>query len=236
MTLNFKKETDWKTVKGVIFDIDGTLYDQRKLRTMMLIELCRHVLKNKNAIMDLKILYYFRKVRDELAKSESNDVLNQQFEKVAKELSIGTEHIADIVEKWIYKKPLKYMDSSRFDMVDTFFEALRIRGLKIGIFSDYPVDEKLAALKLSADATCYSLEPGLNQLKPQTIGLKTIINRLLLNKSECLFIGDRDSRDGLCARRLGVPFILCRGHSFYKKITLEFNKSSTTPLNKNLSF
>lgn len=225
MTLNFKNETDWKTVKGVIFDIDGTLYDQRKLRMMMLIELCGHVLKNKNAIMDLKILYHFRKVRDELAKSESNNVLKQQFEKVAKELSIGTEHIADIVEKWIYKKPLKYMEISRFDMVDTFFDALRMRGLKIGIFSDYPVDEKLAALRLSADATCYSLEPDLNKLKPQTLGLKTVINRLLLDISECVFIGDRDSRDGLCARRLGVPFVLCHGQNFYKKILLEFKKS-----------
>lgn len=92
MTLNFKNEADWKKVRGVIFDIDGTLYDQRKLRTMMLIELGGHVLKNRNAIRDLRILHHFRKMRDELAKSEANNVLNQQFEKVAKELSINTEH------------------------------------------------------------------------------------------------------------------------------------------------
>ena len=105
------------------------------------------------------------------------------------------------------------------------FDILRERGLKIGVFSDYPVEEKLIALKLNADATCYSLESGLGKLKPQTLGLETIINRLALNKSECVFIGDRDLRDGICARRLGIPFILRRGRDFYKKIIAEYRYS-----------
>lgn len=225
MTLNFKTVPNWKKIRGVIFDVDGTLYDQRILRMMMLVELGGYVMIKREAIRDLRILHHFRKVREELAKSEANNVLNQQFEKVAKKISTNTEHIADVVEKWIYKKPLKYMEISRFDKVDVFFDALRVRGLKIGIFSDYPVEEKLAVLKLRADATCYSLESGLGKLKPQTLGLETVINRLSLNKSECVFIGDRDSRDGLCARRLGVPFILCRGRDFYQKMMIEFKQS-----------
>jgi len=225
MTLSFKNDVNWKKIKGVIFDVDGTLYDQRKLRTMMLIELGAYILKNKNGIRDLRILHYFRKVREELAENEASNVCNQQFEKVAKKLSLHSEQIADAVERWIYKKPLKYMEISRFDMVDVFFDILRIHGLKIGIFSDYPIDEKLAALKLKADAKCYSLESGLDKLKPQTLGLETVIARLSLSKSECVFIGDRDSRDGLCARRLGVSFILRRERDFYKNITVEFKKA-----------
>jgi phosphoglycolate phosphatase/putative hydrolase of the HAD superfamily len=197
MTGNLKNEVNWEKVRGVVFDVDGTLYDQRKLRMMMLTEIGGYFAKNANAIGDLRILHHFRKVREELAKSEANNVRNQQFEKVARKLSTSPEHIADVVENWIYKKPLKYMEASRFAMVDVFFDALRLRGLKIGIFSDYPVEEKLAALKLNADAVCYSLETGVDRLKPQTLGLETVLSRLSLNKAECVFIGDRDSRDAM---------------------------------------
>jgi HAD superfamily hydrolase (TIGR01549 family) len=225
MTGNINNKVNWKEVKGVIFDVDGTLYDQRILRIMMMIELAVYALKNRNAIRELKVLHHFRRVREELATSEANNVFPKQFEKVAAELSMNLDQVVAIVERWIYTKPLKYMEISRFDMVGVFFDILRERGLKIGVFSDYPVEEKLIALKLTADATCYSLESGLGKLKPQTLGLETIINRLALNKSECVFIGDRDLRDGICARRLGIPFILRRGRDFYKKMIVEYRNS-----------
>jgi HAD superfamily hydrolase (TIGR01549 family) len=103
-------------------------------------------------------------------------------------------------------------------MVDSFFEALARRGIKIGIFSDYPIEDKMAMLGLHADASCYSLERDIDRLKPQTAGLQKLVEKMGLNGSECLFIGDRDSRDGACARRFGMPFLLCRGRGFYKNL------------------
>lgn len=221
MNTEYENKINWKQVKGAIFDVDGTLYDQRKLRIMMLTELCRHVLLNKNALLEIKVLSRFRKLREVLAEEEENNVSSRQLNMVADTLSISPERVADIVERWIYKKPLKYMQACRFEMVDDFFDALRKQGIKIGIFSDYPIEEKLASLRLSADAVCYSLETGIDRLKPQTAGLETIVKRLSLGKSECVLIGDRDSRDGVCARRFGMPFALCRGRDFYKKMTFE---------------
>ncbi len=222
MTTGAGDGIDWQNVRGVVFDVDGTLYDQRRLRAMMLIELLGHALKSRKGMQDIHILHHFRRVREELAESEAAGVLDRQFAMVAGKLAVSRERTADVVEEWIYRRPLKYMGLSRFYMVDEFFGALRDSRVKIGIFSDYPVDEKLGALKLYADAACYSLEIGVDRLKPQTRGLEVVIDRMSLDKSECVFIGDRDSRDGLCARRLGVPFILCRGRDFYKKMTLEF--------------
>lgn len=221
MTYEIIAKIAWKKIRGVIFDVDGTLYDQRRLRMMMLPELGRYIFQNKHAIRNIKIISHFRRTREELASNEADNVFQRQLIIPANYLSVPPQLIEELVDEWIYRRPLKYMLACRFPLVDTFFEALRVRGTKIGIFSDYPVEKKLAALGLRADATCYSLEPGLDRLKPQTLGLETIVNRLSLDKSDCVFIGDRDSHDGKCARLFGMPFLLCRGRDFYKQVMLE---------------
>jgi len=212
----------WNRVRGVIFDVDGTLYDQRRLRIMMLLEISKSFFQKRLAIRDIKIINCFRKNRESLALKEEINISSRQLLDVANALSIDPNIVAGIIDEWIYQRPLKYMQVCRFSQVNSFFRALRIYGIKIGIFSDYPVQEKLSALELQADAICYSLEPGLDKLKPQSIGLQTIVNRLNLDISECIFIGDRDSRDGECARRLSIRFILCKGTDFYKKLLLDF--------------
>jgi HAD superfamily hydrolase (TIGR01549 family) len=213
----------WNQVRGVIFDVDGTLYDQRRLRMMMLLEFGRSLFQKRRAIRDVKIINCFRKNREKLALNEEINISSRQLLDVANAFSIDPNIVAEIVDEWIYKRPLKYMQACRFSHVDIFFRALRGYGIKIGIFSDYPVQGKLSALALQADAICYSLESGLDRLKPQSIGLQTIVNRLNLDISECIFIGDRDSRDGECARRLGIRFVLCTGTDFYKKLFLDFD-------------
>ena len=37
---------DWDCIDLVVFDVDGTLYDQRALRIRMAWELCLHTLSN----------------------------------------------------------------------------------------------------------------------------------------------------------------------------------------------
>ncbi|HME44437.1 MAG TPA: HAD family hydrolase [Syntrophorhabdales bacterium] len=212
----------WKNVRGVIFDVDGTLYDQRKLRLMMLLELGKCLFQGGITIRDIRVIRHFRKVRENLATKEAHDVSRRQLVTVANALSVSPERVAALVEAWIYRKPLKYMSACRFPRVDGFFDALRTRGVRIGVFSDYPAEEKLTALSLQADAVCYSLEPGLHGLKPQSLGLETVVRRLGLDVSECLFIGDRASRDGECALRVSMPFLLCRGRDFYKELMIDF--------------
>lgn len=209
---------DWTKIKGVVFDVDGTLYDQRRLRLMMLGALLGHLFSDRNAIREIRVLRYFRQAREYLADKEAGGVSEHQVKMVADKLSVDPHNVSDIVEKWIYTKPLDHVFACRYPMVDSFFEALSRRGIKIGIFSDYPIEDKLKMLRLSADAMCYSLEPDIDRLKPQTAGLQKLLKKMGLNGSECIFIGDRESRDGICARRSGMTFLLCRGHDFYKKL------------------
>ena len=218
MTAQRSADIEWENIKGVIFDVDGTLYDQRRLRLKIFCMLVRRLFADRQTFHEIMVLRHFRKVREYLADKEISGVSQHQLSLVADKMSMDPQSVADIVEKWIYNMPLDHIASCRFPMVDSFFEALARRGVKIGIFSDYPIEGKMAALGLHADASCYSLEPDINMLKPQTAGLQKLVNKMGLDGSECLFIGDRESRDGACARRFGMPFLLCRGRFFYRKL------------------
>ena len=49
-------------MKAVIFDVDGTLYDQRKLRLRMLSDMFAALLCHPRDLYDFKIIWDFRKI------------------------------------------------------------------------------------------------------------------------------------------------------------------------------
>jgi len=46
------------------------------------------------------------------------------------------------------------------------------------------------------------------RLKPDPKGLIVAASSLNTPVKECLFIGDRDDKDGECARRAGMPYLI----------------------------
>ena len=75
------------------------------------------------------------------------------------------------------------------------------------MYSDYPVEKKLQALGLQPTHAYWSGEPIVDCLKPDVRGLNNIIAELGLDRAEILYVGDRDDRDGECARRAGVAYL-----------------------------
>jgi len=69
----------------------------------------------------------------------------------------------------------------------------------------------MAALGLHADHFVAATDEGIDALKPHPAGIESIMLAQQLSSDECLFIGDRDDRDGECARRVGMPYLLRRG-------------------------
>ena len=66
------------------------------------------------------------------------------------------------VEEWIYRRPLKYLPRVVRPGMAEVLSGLGARGLQVGVFSDYPVADKLeamglrAAVSLELDATAES--------------------------------------------------------------------------------
>ena len=76
------------------------------------------------------------------------------------------------------------------------------------MWSDYPAEEKLAALGLRAEVVVSATDPEVDRLKPDPRGLEVALARLGASAEHCLLVGDRDERDGEAARRAGVEWRL----------------------------
>ena len=199
---------DWRIVRMVIFDLDGTLYDRRRLRTRLALRLLGHCLARPQDVRVLRWLSAFRRCREELANAEAGSIRDQQYRRPASKLGIDPRALEEVVKVWMHERPLDYLRGCRFPGVKDLFDLLRERGRTIAVLSDYPAAEKLEKLDLRADIVVTAEDPAIDRLKPHVAGLLWLLARTGVPPGQCLLIGDRDDRDGECARRLDVPFLL----------------------------
>lgn len=82
-----------ENTQALIFDVDGTLYDQGKLRRRMFFELLCRFVKKPRLVRDIQVLYRFRKNREILSKENDNSgcLETRQYEEVAHELGVDVE-------------------------------------------------------------------------------------------------------------------------------------------------
>lgn len=199
---------DWRGVRAVVFDVDGTLYAQGPLRRRMVLELARACLRRPTATWEMRILSTFRKVREELAEEEAPSIGRPQYERTAARLGLPPAAVEAVVAEWIEERPLRHLAACRRAGVRRLFSALRAGGRRVGVWSDYPAPAKLRALDLAADVTVSATDPEVDRLKPQPAGLARVLELLEVPPGEALMIGDRDDRDGEAARRLDCPYLL----------------------------
>jgi phosphoglycolate phosphatase/putative hydrolase of the HAD superfamily len=220
-----------ENTQALIFDVDGTLYNQGKLRRRMFLELLSHLAKKHRFVRDIKVLYAFRKKREIL--SRDNDDIgcleNRQYAEVAHELGMDIEEVRRVVNDWIFEKPLNYIAEYIYEGVTDLFSHLKAKKIKIGIFSDYPCRAKLKALGLYVDAMVCATEKEVDRFKPHPKGLFFTAEKLEVPIWNCFFIGDRDDKDGECARRAGMPYLILSRHhisatDWYRNVTMQINK------------
>jgi FMN phosphatase YigB (HAD superfamily) len=193
--------------KLFIFDLDGTLYDQRKLRFRILIQLLIRFLCFKMSLKEFRIISSFRKQRENHKGYNSITLENDQFIWSSRELGIPVNKVQATIEKFMYKLPLKYIKDALYPDVVEFIEILKTRGYNIAIYSDYTVDEKIEALGLTADKTFCSTDDTIHCLKPDKKALLTICNYFDCETKDAIYFGDREDTDGESANRAGIKFI-----------------------------
>ena len=200
--------------QAVVFDVDGTLYEQGPLRRRMAAELLLHVALRPWRVGLLRRLGCFRRQRELISERELEGAARLQYELPAAELGVSAERIRADVEEWIERRPLRHLGACRVEGVRRFLDHLRAGGVRLGVLSDYPAAQKLAALGLAADVVVSGTDAGVDRLKPHPAGLEAVLARLGQPAARCLLIGDRDDRDGECARRAGVAYLPRRPGSF----------------------
>lgn len=199
---------DWQKIRLVVFDVDGTLYDQRRLRARMIRDLALHCLGNPRNLRLLRQISRFRHCREELATEESTGIAELQYRRPAESLGIETEEMRRIVADWMLRRPLAHLRLCRYANLADFLTALRAKEKTVAVLSDYPAADKLEALGLEVDLAASAVDAQIDRLKPHPRGLEWLLEAAGVEPQQAVLIGDRDDRDGECARRAGVGYLI----------------------------
>ena len=201
------RPVDWFPIKGVIFDVDGTLYHQKPVRLRMALRLGCHFFRHPTHIKELLGIYYFRKIRE----TEKFRVLplEEQIREAASRTGIHeTQCLKAAIQRWMFDAPLPYIHSHQNRKMLCLLNWLRAEGKRILIYSDYAPERKLNVLDVKADAVYYPGTNGIDELKPSGKSVRKILDDQGFLLEETVFIGDRPEKDGESARAAGIRFIL----------------------------
>lgn len=191
----------------VVFDVDGTLYDQSRLRRAMAIRLLSY-LAVTGRLSTLRALKAYRRMREATADAERPDFEEASIAAAAAAGGMDEAAARRLVADWMLDRPLPLLARFRYPGVADLFAALRTRGCRIGVLSDYPAAGKLAAMGLSAELVAVAGEAGVPRQKPDPAGLVRLMTEADISPADTVLIGDRDDRDGEAGRRAGVDVLI----------------------------
>jgi HAD superfamily hydrolase (TIGR01549 family) len=198
---------NWDEIRLVVFDVDGTLYDQRGLRFCMLQEMLLASIRSRRVDF-IRILRAYRRIREELGDSLHEDFELELASRTAELAGCSEDQVRSTAEEWLEQRPLRHLIRYRYPRLPELFRGLRKHGKTIGIFSDYPARKKLEALELDADVIVCAGDADVGVLKPHAKGLQLLMSRAATNPAETIMIGDRPERDGLAARTANVRAVI----------------------------
>jgi FMN phosphatase YigB (HAD superfamily) len=199
-----------RRIRAVLFDLDGTLYRQRRMRALMAIELVTHALTQPlRAPRNWRALAAYRKAQ-EVARSKPFGAATAQLEIVAQRTGLMPPEIEQIVGEWMFERPLKHLPACRAAGLFELLAFLGSKGIEIGVLSDYPAEAKLRALGLAGrfSVVLCSADPEIGALKPHPRGFLTACERWHIDPGDVLVVGDRFDVDAAGAAAAGMPCVI----------------------------
>lgn len=183
-------------IKVVAFDIDGTLYEERKLNSRIVFHFLGH----------LRFFSHYGLARVELRKTDDyQDFTKAQAEMMGKRLRCSPEKAQEKLDKIVYKGLVKYF--TRFDCAEgarDLIKRLKEAGVKIALLSDFPPEQKgeLWGLKPYCDLLLGSEEVG--ALKPSPKAFYVMAEKLQVSVNEIFYIGNNYKYDVVGPKNIGM--------------------------------
>jgi putative hydrolase of the HAD superfamily len=199
-------------VRGILFDVDGTLYRQSAVRRWMLARLVRHCVANPGEAWDLlRGLQAYRRAQESLRREAvDGDLAAEQLSMCARATGIPEERVQAWVRRWIEHEPLPLLQRAVYPGMATLLVRAASFGYSLGVVSDYPTDAKLTALRLSRlfAVQVAAQDPEVRRFKPDPRGLQVALQRLGLAPDQAVYVGDRPEVDAEAARRAGMTCVI----------------------------
>jgi HAD superfamily hydrolase (TIGR01549 family) len=193
-----------KSIKAVIFDLDGTLYTLGGMKFWMALSLW-------SSVGMLRRLSAARMAVRNREFSDCDKLMSAFYMELAKETGSTRER----VENWYqnrfmpaFVKLLEKRGQVRKGL-EGLLHRLKQKEIKLAVVSDFgAVKERLEALDIDVslfDELMSSEEAG--ALKPSPKAPVMLSKKWSVAPSDILMVGDRIDRDMECARRAGMQFI-----------------------------
>lgn len=194
---------------AVIFDFDGTLYDNKNIVRDLILKSPFDILKmnaERKVRHSMKGIFY----------GNSETYLAEKWNLICQNSHFKS---ANQAKTWYYDSFLKKMTNilkkkySARNQVQEIFKKLKSQNIKLAVFSDYPlVKERMEAINLQvSDIDVIESSENLGGLKPAKESFEIIAKKLgFTNKNQfnqILVVGDRNDTDGQGARNAGMDFI-----------------------------
>jgi FMN phosphatase YigB (HAD superfamily)/rhamnose utilization protein RhaD (predicted bifunctional aldolase and dehydrogenase) len=194
--------------KGIIFDLDNTLYDYDLCHDKAIKEVFNYIIQNNNTLIFSYIEDVYKKIyknlKNELGHTASSHNKSIYFKQLLETLNINLSLFSVINN--LYWQTF-YVNLVCFDGVYDFIIWNKNNGIKIGILTDYETEyqinklDKLGLLKY-IDIIVTSEEVGIE--KPSTKMFFNILEKMGLSSNEVIMIGDNYDKDIKGALNVGI--------------------------------
>lgn len=205
-----------KKLAALIFDVDGTLYHQKRLRRAMLLKLARaYALRPFHGRRTLRILSAYRRAQESIREIDTPhpDLAEAQIAYAVTKTGMAHETVRECVAHWMEREPLPLLARLVHPALTEVLETARQRGIRLAVVSDYPSTDKLRAMGLADyfEIVVAAQEPEVGLFKPHPRGIQIALDRLGVSAEKALYIGDRPEVDAIAAQRAGVSCVIVGG-------------------------
>ncbi len=193
-------------IKVLCLDIDGTLYPKWMLNARMV----RSLFPSPRIAMAFNWgRKEYRRVQDShpTVPASRDGLLDRQAKLVASRLHKNNDiqQIKQAIDSQFYQAwSRSFLSIKAYEgMVDTLRKAKQ-KGLKIAVFSDFPIAEKLKTLGIEDLVDIAHSAEDSGYLKPSPTAFCYILDRLGVEPDQILYMGDSYSKDCQGAKRAGM--------------------------------
>ena len=185
-----------ENIKAVAFDIDGTMYPNWRLNIRIVFYVLKHI----------KFFLKYRKIRSVLHRTAPvGNFYDYQARLFALELHVTDEEARQQINTIVYSGLTPFLKKVKpYAYIKETIEALKARGLKVAVLSDFPPSQKADMWGTSDlfDLICGSEEFG--ALKPSKYTFCCFAQKLGVAKKEILYVGNNVFADIRGAKAAGM--------------------------------
>lgn len=207
------QDTKISNARGVLFDVDGTLYYQNCLRFIIAIRFVVFALIHPfKTVREVKIIRHYRWAQEWMRQNPSANQFSPdaQLDRTVQTTGIPREEVSTCVSEWMERVPLRFLSvCSRRRLVRMIHRWDKL-GVPMGVYSDYPAKNKLKKLGVQNEipVVVCSGDADVVSCKPAPRGFEVAAGKIGLDPSQVVYVGDREDVDAVGAQNAGMTPII----------------------------